>query len=215
MHHVSFSYLTSTNISIALDKMDLKPYNLMRRCRRTTALQCFSSKKPLKPRQRATTARSIFQYCKNIFVSSTKRWIRTREKGLRKNRDILYTPYRNTPEVLQLLQQKFDYCTTAGSFRIFIIYTKKTQNKFLFWLCLKCVRLSYNFVVWWIKTAPNTVLQLQNKIAPRVGKKIKTLRNNICYPFSFSPEECEVVSVCCFFWDDVKICWEGDMYLIT
>lgn len=31
---------------------------------------------------------------------------------------IPYTSYRNTAEDLQLLQQKFDYCTTAGNLRL-------------------------------------------------------------------------------------------------
>lgn len=149
MHHFSLSSLTWMTISTALDKLDLKPYNLMRRCKRTIALECFSFKKPLKPRKRATKAKYAFRCCRNIFVSSTKRWIRSREKGLSKNRSIPYTSYRNTPEDLQLLEQKFHYCTTAGNFRFSIVYTKKPQTKFLFWLCLLLWNVSDYLIILW------------------------------------------------------------------
>lgn len=136
-------------ISIALDKLDLKPYNLIQICRRDIALRCFLLWKNLKSRQRTTMARYIFQHCKNIFVSSTKRWIRTREKGLKKNRGILYSCYRNKPEDLQRLQQKFDYCTTAGSFRISLIYTKK--NTELVFLLTVLAGFKCYFIILWLK----------------------------------------------------------------
>lgn len=117
-------------ISTALDKLDLNPYNLMRRCKRIITLQCFSFKKLFKLRKRTTKAKHSFQYCRNIFGSSIKRWIRPREKGFSENSHTLY------------ILQKYSRTLTAITTEVWLLYHSR-QPQIIIYNTLRNQRIRF------------------------------------------------------------------------